>query len=148
MKTLKIVSALLVCIAFGPLASAQTLGEVMLVAAISAELNPAISLPRGTFRAVGEGAEQIIAQVPESNKFTNWEVYSAGGLAANLQAGYVHQVSTSFAVNGYFLAEETERTVGDTVHTRYVFDDGMGGTTLLYTIRGPQDLIYLIAEGI
>lgn len=126
----------------------QTLAEVSLVAAISAELNPGISLPSGSFRAIGEGTAPIIAQVPDANNFTDWEVYSAGGIAMNLQPAFVQQISTSFAVNGYFLSEQTEREVGDAVHTHYLFDDGAGGTTLLYTIRSPQDLIYLIAKGL
>lgn len=126
----------------------QTLAEVSLVAAISAELNPGISLPSGSFRAIGEGTAPIIAQVPDANNFTDWEVYSAGGIAMNLQPAFVQQISTAFAVNGYFLSEQTEREVGDAVHTHYLFDDGAGGTTLLYTIRSPQDLIYLIAKGL
>lgn len=126
---------------------AQTLAEVTLVAAITAELNPGLSLPKGSFRAVGEGTAPLIAQVPGNEGFSDWEVYSAGGLAANLQPAFVQQISTSFAVNGYFLLEQIERDVGAAVHTRYLFDDGAGGTTLLYTIRQPDNLIYLIARG-
>ena len=145
MPTKPIVALLLAfCLSFS---LTQTLAEVSLVAAISAELNPAISLPSGSFRAIGEGTAPIIAQVPGAEGFTDWEVYSAGGIAANLQPAFVHQISTSFAVNGYFLSEQSEREVGDAVHTKYLFDDGTGGTTLLYTIRSPQDLIYLIAKG-
>ena len=133
------------CAGFG---LGQTLAEVSLVAAITAELNPGISLPSGSYRAVGEGTAPIIAQVPGSESFTDWEVYAATGIAANLQPAFVQQLSTSFAVNGYFLTEQTEREAGGAVHTKYVFDDGMGGTTLLYTIRSPDELIYLIAKGL
>lgn len=129
-----------------PLALAQTLAELQLVTAITAELNPAIQLPRGSYRAVSGDLSAFTRQVPDAAQFSDWEVYAATGLAANLQPAFVQQLSTSFAVSGYFQSESSERTVGDELHTRYLFDDGSGGQTLLYTIRRPGELIYLIAK--
>lgn len=134
-------------LSLAPLALAQTLAELQLVVAISAELNPAISLPRGSYRAVGGDLSAFTSKVPDAGSFTDWEVYAATGLAANLQPAFVQQITTSFAVNGYFLSDESERKVGDETQHRYLFEDDGGKTTLLYTIRRPQELIYLIARG-
>ncbi len=129
-----------------PLAPAQTLAELQLVVALSAELNPALSLPSGTHRALGD-VRAFTRQVPDAATFTNWEVYAATGLAARLQPAFVQQLMTSFAVNSYFLSDQGERAVGDETHTRYLFEDESGQTTLLYTIRRLDDLVYLIAQG-
>ena len=126
--------------------NAQTLAEVQLVTAIATELNPAIRLPSGSYRAVGEGSEQIIAKVNNAEGFTSWEVYTASGIMAALQPAFVQQLSTSFAGAGYFIVEQSEQTVGMEKHTRYIFEDGLG-TMLLYTIRTNQEFIWLVAKG-
>jgi hypothetical protein len=137
--------AFLIVITLG-LANAQTLAEISFVAATSAQLNPAISLPRGSMRAVSD-ASSIIAKVPGNQNYSDWEVYTASGIAANLQPAYVNQVSSSFAGAGYFVSEQSEKTVGSAKHSKYVFADDMGGTALLYVIRDGQELIWLIAKG-
>jgi hypothetical protein len=137
--------ALLLVLALG-FANAQTLAEISFVAATSAQLNPAISLPRGSMRAVSD-ASSIIAKVPGHQNYSDWEVYTASGIAANLQPAFVNQVSSSFAGAGYFVNEQNEKTVGNTTHSKYIFTDDMGGTALLYVIRDSQELIWLIAQG-
>jgi hypothetical protein len=136
---------LLFVIALG-LANAQTLAEISFVVATSAQLNPAISLPRGSMRAVSD-ASSIIAKVPGNQNYSDWEVYTASGVAANLQPAFVSQVSSSFAGAGYFVSEQSDKTVGTAKHSKYVFTDDMGSTALLYVIRDGQELIWLIAKG-
>jgi hypothetical protein len=126
--------------------NAQTLAEISFVAATSAQLNPAISLPRGSMRAVSD-ASSIIAKVPGNQNYSDWEVYTASGIAANLQPAFVSQVSSSFAGAGYFVSEQSDKTVGSATHSKYVFSDDMGGTALLYVIRDGQELVWLIAKG-
>ena len=132
---------------FGSLVNAQTLAEVQLVTAIATELNPAIRLPSGSYRAVGEGSEQIIAKVDNAEGYTNWEVYTASGIIAALQPAFVQQLSTSLAGAGYFVVEQSEQTIGAEKHTRYIFEDGLD-TILLYTIRTNYEFIWLVAKGV
>lgn len=124
---------------------AQTLAELQLVMAASAQLNPALHLPSGSYRALGD-TQAFVNRVPGAAAFTDWEVYAATGLAARLQPGFVQQLSTSFAVSGYFLEEQQEQVHGEETHTRYLFVDDAGARILLYTIRRPDDLVYLIAK--
>ncbi len=124
---------------------AQLLADVMVSTAIIAELNPAIRLPRGTLRAVGPGADAIIARVPDYQSWTDWEVFAATGLTVNLQGAFVHNLATEFAVAGLFQNSLSERQVGAETHTRYEFDDGVT-SALLYVIRTPQELVWMIAR--
>ncbi len=137
---------IIVFFGFGTLVTAQTLAEVQVVTAIATELNPAIRLPSGSYRAVGEGTDEIISKVNNASGFTNWEVYTASGLLAALQPAFVQQLSTSFAGAGYFITEQDEQTIGIEKHTRYIFEDGLD-KILLYTIRTNKELIWLVAKG-
>jgi hypothetical protein len=128
------------------LGNAQTLAEMQLVTATATQLNPAISLPRGSMRAVGD-ASDIIAKVPGNQNYSDWEVYTATGVVANLQPAFVNQVTASFAGAGYFLSDQNEKTSGTATHTKYVFTDDAGSEALLYVIRDGQELIWLIAKG-
>jgi hypothetical protein len=142
----KLFTLALVIFAFISFSNAQTLAEMQLVTATAAQLNPAISLPRGSMRAVGD-ASSIIAKVPGNQNYSDWEVYTATGVVANLQAAFVNQVTASFAGAGYFSSEQSEKTVGSAMHTKYVFTDDAGSEALLYVIRDGQELIWLIAKG-
>ncbi len=142
----KITLLILLFFGFVPLISAQTLAETQLVTAIATELNPAIRLPRGSYRALGAGTGQIIAKVPNAENFSNWEVYTATGVVAALQLAFVQQLFTSFAGAGYFLAEQSEKAVGMEKHTQYIFEDG-SSTILLYVISTNQKLTWLVAKG-
>lgn len=132
-----------------PLAGAQLLADVMVATAISATFDSSVRFPSGSYTAVGAGADALIARVPGSAGWTDWEVYVARGLAANLQAGFVHNVVTSFAVAGYFEIERSENAathagVSET-HTRIVFD-GPSGERLLYLVRAGQEVAWLTAR--
>lgn len=139
--------ALMVLLGFAPTALAQTLAEVTLVAAISSELEPAVSLPSGSYRAVGAGTAPLIAKVPGAAQFKNWEVYTASGVVARLQPAFVGQLTTSFAAAGYFLSDQSETVVAGETRTRYLFSDDAGATLLLYTLRTPENLVWLVAAG-
>lgn len=131
------------------LARAQLLADVMVATAISATFDSSIRFPRGSYSAVGAGADALINRVPGSSSWTDWEVYVASGIAANLQAGFVHNISTSFAVAGYFEEERSESSVAhggtNEVHTRIVYD-GPSGKRLLYLVRSGQEVAWLTAR--
>jgi len=128
-----------------PLAQAQLLADVMVSTAISAEFDPSLHLPQGTLRAVGKGTEAVIARVQDRAHWTDWEVYEATGLVKALEAGYVHNIETQFAVNGYFESGRTESKVGPETRTHIVFQ-GPEGERLLYVIRTSQEVVWLTAR--
>jgi hypothetical protein len=130
----------------GGVAQAQLIGEVLTVAAISAELNPAIRLPSGSHRVVGDVPPALVAKVPNAARYRHWEAYTATGVVMNLQAGFVQQVMTSFAGAGYFLAGQSEMQVGNETHTHYLFTGDDGGQMALHVIRTAQELVWLIAK--
>lgn len=128
---------------------AQLLVDVLVSTAIAAQFDAAVRFPSGSLRAVGAGAEAIVARVSDHASWRDWEVYTARGIAANLQPAFVHQIATAYAVAGYFEQERSERTVsgvgaGET-HLRIVFV-GDDGTRLLYLIRSGQEVVWLTAR--
>lgn len=130
-------------------ARAQLLADVLMTTAISPTFDSSVRFPSGSYSAVGAGADALIARVPGSAAWTDWEVYVARGLAANLQTGFVHNIATSFAVAGYFEEQRSEESVvygGVTeAHTRVVFD-GPSGKRLLYLVRAGQEVAWLTAR--
>ena len=136
-------------LAFWAQARAQLLADVLVATAISATFDNSVRFPSGSYSAVGAGADALIARVPGNTQWTDWEVYVARGLAANLQAGFVHNVATSFAVAGYFETERGESSVVNgglsETHTRIVFD-GPTGKRLLYLVRAGQEVAWLTAR--
>lgn len=139
------VPVLLVVAWLAPLAHAQLLADVMVSTAISTTFDPALRLPHGTLRAVGSGTEAVIARVADRDRWTDWEVYEATGLVKTLATGYVHNIETEFAVNGYFESGRTETTVGPETRTHIVFE-GPDGERLLYVIRTSQEVVWLTAR--
>lgn len=129
---------------------AQLLADVMVATAISATFDSSVRFPSGSLTAQGPGADALIASVPGSSAWTDWEVYVARGLAANLQTGFVHNVITAFAVAGYFESDRTESTTttatGQQLRTHILFEGGDGTTRLLYLIRADQEVAWLIAR--
>ena len=130
-------------------ARAQLLADVLVTTAISATFDSSVRFPSGSLSAVGAGADALIRRVPGSSSWTDWEVYVARGVAANLQPGFVHNVATSFALAGYFEAERSESNVmnggSSEVHTRIVFD-GPSGQRILYLVRSGQEVAWLTAR--
>lgn len=142
----RLTMALALLLAFAGHTSAQLLGEVLTVAASTAELHSGIRLPSGSYRVVGEPPASLLARVRDAHEFTDWEAYTARGIAANLQPAFVREISTNFAMAGFFLDSQEERQVGSEAHTRYLYDDGAGGSALLYVIRDGSELVWLIAK--
>lgn len=148
MKKALALSVLMTVAWFSGQAAAQTLAEVQMVSAATAQLNPAIRLPSGSYRAVGPGAAAFVARLAPADRrgFGEWEVYEATGLTARLQPAYVHQLTAAFAVAGMYQSSRTEKTVAGATHTRYVFEDTTGGRVLLYTIRSSDSFIWVLAK--
>jgi hypothetical protein len=125
-------------------ALAQTLVEVTTVAAIASTLDANVRFPSGSFRA-GRGSEAIVARIPDASRF-NLEVYAAKGLAARLQAGFVQQILTSFAVAGYFVENQQETQVGGEIRTRYDLKDSQGKAAILFVVRKGDELVYAFGK--
>jgi len=128
-------------------ASAQVLAEVALAPAIASQLFPPVSWPSGSLRALGAGADALIARLPGNAEWRDWEVYTATGLAATLEPALTYGVERDLLVQGLFRAETTTTTIGAERHTRVVFSDGATQRALLYVIRSGQELIWLVARG-
>jgi hypothetical protein len=128
-------------------ASAQLLAEVATVAAASAQLDPAIRLPSGSFRVAGQVPPGLMNKIEGRGAYRDWEAYSARGLAVRLFPAHVHQLANSFAVAGYFQQSSSVRQFGREKHTRQVFVGGDGSSILLYVIEAPDELVWLIARG-
>ena len=127
-------------------ASAQLLAEVVTVAAASAQLDPAIRLPSGSYRVLGQVPPSLLAKVEDAGGYGEWEAYTARGVAARLFPAHLHQLTNSFGVAGYFQQSRSELMVGDEKHTRLVFAGMDGGTLLLYVIETPEELVWLIGR--
>ncbi|MEX2542161.1 MAG: hypothetical protein WD314_10130 [Trueperaceae bacterium] len=128
-------------------ASAQLLIEVSVVAAASAQLNPAIQLPAGSYRVTGNVPPGLLRKIDGGSGFRDWEAYSARGLAARLFPAHLHQLTNSFAMAGYFEQSRNERKKGKEKHVSRVFVGDDGSRTLLYVIETPDELVWLIARG-
>lgn len=128
----------------GAPALAQTLVEVTTVAAIASALDANVRFPSGSFRA-GRGSEAIVARIPDASRF-NLEVYAARGLAARLQAGFVQQILTSFAVAGYFVENQQETQVAGEIRTRYNLKDSDGKVAILFVVRKGDELVYAFGK--
>lgn len=131
-------------------AQAQLLAEVMTVTAIQAQFNSSIRFPQNTFRATGPGVNALLSRVEGAQQWADWEAYTLGGTVSALAGAIDHQVSTAFAVAGYFEQSRTERTVqgpaGQEKHTKIVYVDLDGGERLLYFIRAGSEVVWLTAR--
>ncbi|NLG08241.1 MAG: hypothetical protein GX560_03155 [Deinococcales bacterium] len=140
----------LVALPLAGLAQAQLLAEVLTVTAISAQFDPSVSLPRGSLRATGAGVDVLLQRVEDAGSWTDWEAYTLGGIAVGLAGAVDQQVTTAFAVAGYFEQERSQRTVqgpaGPETHTRIVYVGDDGGRRLLYFVRAGQEVVWLTAR--
>lgn len=129
---------------------AQLLADVMVATAISATFDGAVRFPSGSLSASGPGADSLVASLPDASAWTDWEVYVARGLAANLQPGFVHNVITAFAVAGYFEVDRSEASVASTgglqTRTRVLFEGVDGSTRVLYLLGSGQEVAWLTAR--
>ena len=133
---------------FNSMASAQTVAELVTVATISAALDPSISLPQGSsFVSNPKYATQIAALLPDANKYTNFQLYVAKGLAKRLADDYVNQLKTSFAISGYFEISSSSVVVGTETRTRSEFkNDDNGKTLLLFVVKRADGVYFLVAQ--
>lgn len=138
--------AVAVTLAVSGVASAQLLAEVALAPAIASQLFPPMSFPASSLRAVRGDVGPIVARVPDAASWTGWEVYTATGLAAALEPAVVYDVERSLLVAGYFRESTTQANVGGEQHTHIVFSDG-AQRALLYLVRTPRELVWLVARG-
>lgn len=141
-----LVVVLLLLLGAGGLGHAQLLGEVMTVAAVSAELDPALRFPRGTLRVAGAPPPALLARLRGAAGAGPWEVYTASGVAASLFPAHLRNVANGFAVAGYFPAGEEEWRVGAETHSRHLFEGPDGRRTVLYAIRTEAELVWLVSR--
>lgn len=139
-----LVAALLVVAPLG-VVRAQLLADVMVSTAIAAQFDSSVRFPSGSLRAEGAGTAALRARVSDAARWTDWEVYAARGIAAALQPAFVHQVSTAFAVAGYFEASRDETVVNGETRTRIVFE-GDAGERLLFVVRSASEVVWLTAR--
>jgi len=125
-------------------ATAQTLLEVQVATATSLSLDPQVSLPRGSYKALGPGVKRWINKLHNITGFNNWEAYVAKGIAKRLRSAYVQQVSAAFAQAGYLLESNHKFTVGNEVHQQYIFENVNGRRAMLYVIEAPDALVWLV----
>lgn len=141
---------LLLAVPIGSVASAQLLAEIMTVTAIQAQFNSAVRFPSGSLRATGAGVDAIVRRVDGAAAWTDWEAYTLGGIATNLAGAIDHQVSTAFAVAGYFEESRQQLNVqgptGPETHTKIVYVGPDGANRLLYFVRAGQEVVWLTAR--
>jgi hypothetical protein len=147
MRRVRVLAVVLTVCLWSAVGHAQLLAEVALAPAIASQLFPPVSWPSGSLRAVGTGIDAIVTRVPDHAAWEGWEIYTARGLAANLEPALVYGVERDLLVQGLFRVETSESSVGAERHTRVVFSDGGSERALLYLVRSGQELLWLVARG-
>jgi hypothetical protein len=127
---------------------AQTVAELLTVAAISATLDANIKLPSGAFFVTNpKYAASFAAQLQDASSWTNYNLYVAKGIATRLADNYIGDLKTSFAVAGYFEGASSSATVGAEVRTRTEFtNDATGKTLLLYVVKRADGVYFLVGQ--
>lgn len=139
--------AVAAALALAPLAAAQTLVDVTVTTAIVAQLQGAtVQLPSGSLRAMGAGTAAVIARVPDADAWTDFEVYTATGIAASLEPALVYGVERDLFVAGFERTETSASQDGATAVTRAVFAHADGRRALLTTFRTGRELVWLLAR--
>lgn len=134
-------------LAFAPFATAQTLLDVTLTTAIIAQLQGiSVQLPSGSMRALGDGTAAVIARVPDASMWTDFEVYTATGIAAALEPALVYGIETDLFMADFGRAETSTAQLGATVVTRVVFAHADGRQALLTTFRTGREFVWLLAR--
>jgi hypothetical protein len=127
---------------------AQTVAELLTVAAISATLDSNVKLPSGAFFVTNpKYAAAFAGQLKDASSWTNYNLYVAKGIATKLADNYIGDLKTSFAVAGYFEGASSSQTVGAEVRTRTEFsNDANGKTMLLYVVKRADGVYFLIGQ--
>jgi hypothetical protein len=111
-------------------------------------LDPSIALPLGSsFVSNPKYATQIAALLPDANKYTNFQLYVAKGLAQNLGQAFINQLVTNFASTGYFEISNSSVVVGTETRNRIEFkNDENGKTLLLFVVKRTDGVYFLVAQ--
>lgn len=127
---------------------AQTVAELLTVAAISATLDANIKLPSGAFFVTNpKYASEYAAQLKDAASWTNYSLYVAKGIATRLADNYVADLKTSFAVAGYFETTSSSQTVGAETRSRSEFvNDATAKTLLLYAVKRADGVYFLVGQ--
>ena len=134
-------------LAFAPIAFAQTLVDVTVTTAIIAQLQGVtVQLPSGSLRAQGAGTAAVIARVPDAAAWTDFEVYTATGVAAALEPALLYGIERDLFMVGFERAETTPSQLGATAVTRVVFANPDGRRALLTTFRTGREFVWLLAR--
>lgn len=140
MKKLLLVLALLIT----PVAAAQTAVELLVASSLSASLDSAVSLPKGSFSYNNAKYAQDFSKSlgADASKYTDYQLYVASGLATKLAAAFVQQLETNFASAGYL--KETSSAAGTTTRAEYVSDEGK--ILLLLTSYQKNTVYFLVGR--
>ncbi len=135
-----------------PTALAQTAAELLTVTAISSTLDSALSihLPTGSsFVKNPKYAAGLAPRLlgPDASRFTDYQLYTARGLAVRLADNYVGDLKTSFATSGFFESGSHSVAVGTDTWTRTDFQDDGGKALALFVAKKPDGVYFLTARG-
>lgn len=134
-------------LAFAPFTVAQTLADVTLATAVAAQLQGiTVQVPSGSLRAEGAGTTAVVARVPDASAWTDYEVYTASGVAAALEPALVYGIERDLFVAGFERAETAPSQLGATAVTRVVFVHADGRRALLTTFRTGREFVWLLAR--
>ncbi|GGJ51022.1 hypothetical protein [Deinococcus roseus] len=127
-----------------PVAAAQTAAEMLVVTAISAQLDSSISLPKGTYGYTNPKYALSFAQSlgKDASNYQDYQLYVATGLTAKLAPVFVQQLQGNFAAAGYFMSSTS--TAGNT--TRSEFTNDTGKVLLLFTTYQKDAVYFLVGR--
>lgn len=142
----RIAAALAAAASLAPLAPAraQTAAELVVVAALSASLDPSIRLPRGAaYYTNPQHAARFSAYLgADAGKYTDYQLYVASGLATKLADAYALNLETSFAAAGYFRSSTSTYKAGTDTVVRNEYDNGER-TLVLVVVRQGASVFFL-----
>ena len=135
-----------------PSALAQTAAELLTASAISSTLDSTLSihLPSGSsFVKNPKYAAGLAPRLlgPDAARFTDFQLYTARGLATRLADNYIGDLKTSFATSGFFESGSHGVAVGTDTWTRTDFQDDAGKTLALFVAKKADGVYFLTARG-
>lgn len=148
MKRALAVLVALIC----PLASAQTVAELLTVTAIQSTLDKslAVRLPTGTSFVSNRAYADMLAPSllgGDLPKFGEFQMFVARGLATRLADAYVANLKTSFAASGFLESASRGVKVGADTWTRTDFENDAGRAMALFVTRRADGVYFLTATG-
>lgn len=135
-----------------PTALAQTAAELVTVTAIQGTLGSVtgVSLPTGS--SFVKNPRYAAALAPgllgaDAAKFTDFQLYTARGLATRLADNYVGDLKTSFASSGFLESGTRSFKLGSDAWTRTDFQDDSGKALVLLVSKKADGVYFLTAHG-